>query len=238
MSTLNSLILLCLLACASLLAVSLVNKRERKRRQQQTEISSMKLRVQRLEELLSEIEPLLEKREIARLLNDEILDLVTQMRAMAPNNAYMDAIFQSALVRADTLADETVPTGLDRLKESDAQIARAHRSLEETALVIRRLRASDKITPAQMKDFLSQLSWAYLMVDSISQVGQGHKSVRRNNLFTAKAFYKKAQSLLLHSNHSDTRRHQFIRELSDLIAGKRSSISTQLMPESHLNPPD
>ena len=108
--------------------------------------------------------------------------------------------------------------------------------LEEAATILRRQQATGKFSFEEMNAFLSELSWAHLMVDAISHVGQGHKALRRHDVLSAHAFYKKSQQLLMHSAHPDKRRHRFIKELSEMLANKRTAVSEDIMPETHLNP--
>ena len=230
------LIILFGLALLSLAIVSVVNQRERRRRAIALHLNTMRRRAQRLEELAIEVDQLLESRTIPRLINDQILRLVEQMRQASPDAVYLDALQQTAQARADALADEGMPVVLDRLKESDLQIARAKNNLEDTAATLNGLRNRNVIDVEEMSEFARQLKWASLMVEALSLIGQGHKALRRSDIMSAHAFYKKAQHALMKSTHSDPRRHRMIKELSEILTGKRSAMSEDLMPESHLNP--
>ncbi len=236
MSVFASLILFCALAITSLIAVSWVNEREKRQRILSKKLKQMRQQVGSTEELIIEIEQMVESRAIAKLLNDEIIDMIQAMKAANPESGYLDASQQTAIARTETLNDESIPIALDRVKDSDAQIARAQKTLEEAAAILRRQQAGGKLSFEEMNAFLSELSWSHLMVEVVTHVGQGHKAQRRQDVLSSHAFYKKAQQLLMKSNHPDKRRHRFIKELSEMLANKRTAISVDIMPETHLNP--
>ncbi len=236
MSVFASLVLFCALAITSLIAVSWVNEREKRQRILTKKLKQMRHQVGTTEELIIEIEQMVESRAIAKLLNDEIIDMIQAMKAANPESGYLEASYQTAIARTETLNDESIPIALDRIKDSDAQIARAQKTLEEAAVILRRQQASGKLSFEEMNAFLSELSWGHLMVEVVTHVGQGHKAQRRQDVLSSHAFYKKAQQLLMKSNHPDKRRHRFIKELSEILANKRTAISVDIMPETHLNP--
>ncbi len=232
----TTLIICFLLALLSLVAVSVVNDRENRRRVVNKKLREMKQRVKDMEELVLELDQLLENKSIARFINDEILAMISAIQQANPDTTHLVANYQTALIRGDALTDQEQDTPLDRLKDSDSQIARSRKVLEETAVILRKQQATGKLEYEQMSAFLTDLSWAHLMVAVISHVGQGHKRVRRGDILGAHAFYKKAQQLAMQSSHPDTRRHRCIKELTEMLTNKRQALSLDIMPESHLNP--
>ena len=236
MNTPGILLLFCVLAIGSLVFVSLFNRREQRQRLNNKRLKQLRRRAQLLEELVVEVDQLLESRAIPRLINDELLELVLHMKDISPDAAYLEASYQGALNRGESLLDEAAAPPPNRLKESDMHIAKAKRSLEEAAVIVRRQQGRGKITPEEMTAFIEELSWAHLMVETISYIGQGHRKIQRKDFLSAHTFYKKAQQLLLQSNHGDSRRHRYIKELAEMLQNRRPSISADLMPESHLNP--
>ncbi|WP_439134162.1 hypothetical protein [Pseudomaricurvus sp.] len=239
MSPLSYLVIFCALAVGSLVVVSIVNERENRQRILKQKLRQMRFQVQDMEELVLEVNQLTEKPMIAKLLNDEILERVLAMKEANPDAGHLQASHQTALARLQefenpsTLSDRPP---IDRLRNSDAQIARSQRALEEAGIIIKRQQNRGKITLEDMNLLLLELNWAHLMIGVISHVGQGHKAIRRRDLLSAHAFYKKAQQLLIQSSHPDTRRHEFIKEVSEMLNNNRSAISPRLMPETHLNP--
>lgn len=244
MSPGSYLIIFCSLAVFSLTAVSIVNKREERQRALKQRQRRLRFQMLELEELVLNIHQLVENHQTTRLLNEELLATILAVRASDGDAAHLDALYHTALARHENLSaeepdgnalDHAVPR-LNRLQHSDSDIGRAKRMLNESLVMLRRQQRRGKIEMDELRTLQLDLSWANLMVDVISLIGQGHKSIRRNQIFTAHAFYKKAQQLLIQSAHPDIRRKQFIREITELMQGKRRSLSLHLMPESALNP--
>lgn len=244
MSPGSCLIIFCTLAVFSLTSVSIVNKREERQRALKQQQRQLRFKLQDLEELVLNISQLVDNRQIVRLLNEELLETILAAKQSAAEGSVLDALHHTALARHETLSadpqdtsphDDELPA-LDRLQRSDAAIAQAKRRLTDALIILRRQQRQGKIQLDELRLLQLDLSWASLMVEVISLLGQGHESVRRREIFTAQAFYKRAQQLLIHSSHPDKRRPQFIREITELMEGKRRSISPQLMPESALNP--
>ncbi len=236
MTASTSLILFAALAIISLLAVSWVDGREKRRKALSKKLKGLRQHISSTEELILEVDQMVESRAIAKLINDEIIEMILAMKNVNPEAGYLEASHQTAISRAEALNDESIAVPLDRLKDSDAQIARSKKTLEEAAGILRRQQVSGKLSFEEMNAFLSELSWGHLMVEVITLVGQGHKAQRRQDVLSSHAFYKKAQQLLMHSAHPDKRRHRFIKELSEMLANKRLTISEDIMPETHLNP--
>lgn len=244
MSSGSYLIILCALTVFSLTAVSIVNNRDERRRSQQQRQRQLRFKLQDLEELVLHINQLVENRQITMRLNEELLETIVSIRETEPDNSHLNALYHAALARHESLTaedgssnyDDLDLPALDRLQHSDAGIARAKRILSESLIILRRQQRSGKIPLEELRLVQLDLSWANLMVEVISLIGQGHKSVRRREIFTGHAYYKKAQQLLIQSSHPDKRRRQFIQEINEMMFGKRRSISPELMPERALNP--
>src|SRR5690606_4134095 len=80
----------------------------------------------------------------------------------------------------------------------------------------------------ELETYLSELRWAYLMVSVMSYIAQGEKSQGISDRFSAQAFYRKAQQLLMESMHQDPRRLKMIKEISEIVDGDRVSLSQEL----------
>jgi hypothetical protein len=74
------------------------------------------------------------------------------------------------------------------------------------------------------------------MVDVTSLVAQGHKAVSRSDRVTAYGYYKRAENLVMNAHTSDPCRLRLIRQLNDIIDGKRASLDESIMPEVEFNP--
>ncbi|BFM11468.1 hypothetical protein R50072_16210 [Simiduia litorea] len=195
----------------------------------------LKLRVDELESLLIHLVNLQENQDILIQINDEITDMYRAMIQLDSSQTYLEAGLKNAEQRTASLS-EPLANPPKRLLESDAKIALAQKHLTEAAKVIRHRQAHAKISMEEMQIYIKELSYQHLMVDVISMIGQGHKAANKSNPLSAQAFYKKARQMLIQSTHSDPRRHQMIKEVAELLDGKRKSISPSLMPETFLNP--
>lgn len=236
MSSTGMIITLIVIIFVSIFVVSIANIREQRRRAKNQKLNSLRRKINWLEGLVTELEPLLEQPSVIALINDLIIDEISRAKRINPNIINFNASYQAAIARAESLEDQHSSDHLDRLKESDSQIARALKSLEDAAVLVKKGLADNKITQEQMELYLRQLNWSHLMVSVISNIGQGHKAARRKNALSAKAFYKKAHQLLLGSTLADQRRQEFIKQIAEVIGAERTTISPELMPETYLNP--
>ncbi len=236
MTALAYLVLFCVLAMFSLVAVSIANERDRRSRLIRSKLKGLKRKVDELEELVIEVEMMVESRAIAKLINDEIIDMLHAMIKLDTSASYLHASLANAEKRGADLADESLPHTIDRMRESDSKIARGQHFLTEAGRVLKHQHAVGHISLEENNLFLSQLNWAFLMVDVISHIGQGHKAINRSDILSGHAFYKRAQQTLAQSAHSDPRRHRMIKELSEILNNRRKSLSRDLMPETQFNP--
>ncbi len=236
MSSLATLIILCAIAAASLIIASVVNNREVKTKLVRQKLKQLKMRAEELEELVINLDQLVESRAIPKLINDEVIDLVSAMVELDSSARYLEASLINARKRAEELAIEREERSIVRLKESDSQIARTKHMLNEAGVVLRKQHANGRLTIYELETFISELAWTQLMVDVISLIGQGHKATNRHDVLTAHAFYKKAKHILAHAPHPDPRRFRMIKELGEILANKRRALSLDLMPENFYNP--
>lgn len=236
MSSLSILVILCTLAIGSLITVSAINQRELKAKHIRQKLGQLKMRVDDLEELVINLDQLVETRAIPKIINDEVIDMVSAMLELDTSARYLEATLINARKRAEELSDDGLKRDISRLKESDAQIAKSQHMLNEAGRVLRNQRSQGRITLAELETFISELSWVHLMVNVISYIGQGHKAINRGDFLSAQAFYKKAQQNLIQSPHADPRRHRMIKELGEILNNRRKSISLDLMAEAFYNP--
>lgn len=238
MSSLSLLILLITIALFSLAVVSYINEREKRQKLLRKKLNEIKRKSGELEELVVELDQLVESRAIPRIINEDIIEMLAAAKDSGEDATFLEASYRAAIARHDVLSDEARDKVYDRLKESDKQIARAQKYLKEAGRIIRKQQGYGKISLEEMNAFIGELAWAHLTTEVITYVGQGHKATNRNDVLSAHAFYRKAQQLLANSAHTNPQRHRMIKELSDIMAGKRKAISTDLMPETQYNPGD
>lgn len=230
-------VLLCLaFACVSLVLVGLVNSHQNRRRLVRQKLDQMKRRLFDLEEISVSIEPLIESKSMLIYVLNEIVDLIKRIRKLEPRNPQLENNLTSAEERLDKLHANRGSTQLWRILGSDAAIARARYALNEAGRVLRKRQALGELTPEMLHGYINELSWAHCMVAAITLTGSGHQAVTRGDVLKAFAYYKNAQQALMQASHNDERRHQFIRELSEILSNQRKSISLNLMPEADYNP--
>lgn len=218
------------------MVVSFVNRIQTRNRLIQLKIRQMRRRLEELEEICAGIEPLLESVLIPKLINEEILNLISSIGQLDPTATFIEVKRENALDLAEKLGAEQRTLPLYRALPSDASIARHKYYLTEAARIVRRHQAIGRLQPAEMDDYISELAWALLAISVISHMVQGHKAVNRNEPMVAYGYYRKAQNFLMSANTSDGRRHRLIREISEILSGKRLALSTDLMPETEFNP--
>ena len=217
---------------AALLLVSIVNKaqqRERARRMQQRQL---RLRVELLEEVLDSLAQTLPNRLIAKHVNDEIIDLLQEILSLEKvSPQHLASSIKSAASRGEELSNTKRRNRTSYLKESDAQIAQTQHHLGIATQVLRHQYHLGRINDEEINAYQGELEWANLMVSVVSYIGQGYKASSRGDIFSAQAFYKRAQLLLIDSMHPNPKRMQMIKELGETIAGTRATLSEDLMPE-------
>ncbi|GAA5317227.1 MAG: hypothetical protein AseanaTS_24310 [Candidatus Pelagadaptatus aseana] len=236
MSALAFLILFIVLAIGSLAVVSYINEKEKRQKLVRQKLNQVKLRSNELEELVVAVDQLVETRAIPRLINEEIIEMLASVKDGNEQALFLQANYQTAIARHDILSDETKDKNYDRMMESDKQIAQSQRYLQEAARIIRKQQGTGKISLEEMNAFIEELAWSNLTIEAITYIGQGHKAINRNDVLSAHAFYKKAQQVLANSAHSNPQRHKIIKELSEMMSGRRKIVSVELMPETQYNP--
>lgn len=230
------IILLITVVATSLGVVSFANRIQTRNRLIRQRVSQLRKKIGEMEELCVAIEPLVESNVAPKLINDEVISTIEKVLQLAPNATYLHVNLKNAKQLAEQYASGHRGQELNRLMPSDAAIAKSKFYINEAAKIIRHKNGIGQITAGEMESIILELSWANLMVDVISHIGHGHKAVHRSDHVVAYGYYRKAQNMLINSNMSDDRRHQFIRELGEILGNKRSTISDSLMPEKELDP--
>ncbi|MDZ7923520.1 MAG: hypothetical protein U5M23_05555 [Marinagarivorans sp.] len=224
------------LAITSLLAVNFVNRQQTRRRLITQRAAQLRRLIAELEEMAATIEPLLESTQVPKVINDEIVHIIEQIIMLEPNNEYMQPALNAAKDLSEDLALEKRSCQLSRALSSDAQMARCKLQLNEAARLIRKIQLQGRLDALEAEAFVRELTWAQLICGVITFVNQGHVSLKQGDAVKAYGFYKNAQQALIATAHPDDRRHRFIREVSDILAGRRKALSIDLMPEADNNP--
>lgn len=236
MKSLTGAILLLSLIVFSLIVVSFCNRVQTRNQLIRQKVQHMRFRIDELEEICASIEPLLESVLIPKLINEEILDLIQSVKQLDPKATFVDLKLEHARALAEKLELEQRTQPYYRVMASDTAIAKHKQYLTDAARVVRRHHFLGRIQNDEMESYVRELSWAHLMVEVISHVVQGHKAVNRSDPVVAYGYYRRAQNVLIGALQADERRHRMIRELSEILNGKRLALSTDLMPETEFNP--
>ncbi len=236
MNSSSLIILFVALAVLSLVVVSFVNHQQTRRRVIASRIHNHRRRILELEEIASAVEPLLENLSTIRYLYCEIQDICAVIQRLDSNINYIEPIMQNAKEMAENFRNSSRNLPLNRALSSDAAIARHKRFLEDLGHVVRKQSGQGRCSTEEAERHVLDITWAILMVDVISHIGQGHIAMDQGQIIKAQNYYKRAQQFLSSSNSHDPRRDEMIREISDLLANNRRSLSVSLMPETHLNP--
>jgi len=227
----NSLLILTALLALSLFAVHQVNRREERLRHKRLRQHRLRMALETLEEVLVEVESTLTNPAIARCLNEEILERLQDMLNLAGGrDDHLQTRLRHVEERQEAMARSS--KGSTRfMRESDAQMAYTKACLHKATEVLRKRSHQGKLSASELEDYLEQLSWAELMVEVVTFMVEGHKTLSRGDIISALAYYKKAQSLLISSDHPNEMRMKIIRALGEVISGKRKDIDPNLIPE-------
>lgn len=235
MSAFFSLIFFLLLAAISMAIVAYMNFKVEKDQQRREKLRLYKVRLEDLEDMVLVLDTLCESRAIPRLVNDEIVDIYHDMIELDPKAAYLQAGQALAQNRSQELANESADRVISRLCHSDSQMAKKKHYSQQAILLLKQQHTKGRISMAELQSFTQELHWVILQTDVVSFIAQGHKAYIKNDVLTANAFYKKAQTALLRSNHPDERRSQMIKQVADILFGRRKFLDEDLMPETEFN---
>lgn len=237
MSALTLTLLSLAIAASALALVAAANHRHQQLVARRRRALHMRRRLAELEEMALAVEPVVESLAIPILINEENLSLAHRALREEPDSEALVAHLQRAEELAQDLSDVTRPRQLSRLLESDSTIARTRYYINQSVRLLRRLQTDDVLSREELDQFVEELTWAHLMVMVISMIGHGHKATNDGNSLLAFAYYRKAQQALIDSMNPDSRRHEMIRQLADVMSGNALSLSPSLMPETAYNPP-
>jgi len=228
----NSVALLGILLLGALILVSLINRIQEQRRLKRLQQRRLRLQVSNLEEVIAALERVLPNRLIIKQINDEVLDLLNAILALENGNReHLETSLRNVEARGEELTSGRDRPVTSYVKESDLQIAQTHHHINEAGKVLRYRYSQGRLPEEELDIYLTELAWAHLMVSVTSYISQGHKATARKDIFSAHAFYQKAQHQLMESIHPDPRRMRMIKEMGEILAGNREFLSTELMPE-------
>ncbi|HEY8940169.1 MAG TPA: hypothetical protein VIM59_08270 [Cellvibrio sp.] len=223
------IVVLVFLMLITLIAVSVVNRMQQRQRERRLQQRRLRIQAEELSEVVASLEQTIPNRIITKHINDMIISLQQQMLALEDKTPqHIEAIIHKSELYSEELLNPQTRPQLSYQRESDAQIAKTQLHLNEAMHLITQLAARGVINEVELDAYLAELRWAYLMVSVMSYIGQGEKSMAISDRFSAQAFYRKAQQLLMESMHQDPRRLKMIKELSEMVDGDRVGLSREL----------
>lgn len=229
-------VILLLVTFGALLLVSILNNIQRQQQMRRLQQRRLRLQVEELHEVVACLEQTLPNPAIAKHVNDTIIDLLRDILSLEDKHTeHIEAAIRKAESHSEYLAQPTKIPMVSYQRESDAQIAKTQLLLNEALNLMPHLVTQGKINEAELDTYLRDLHWAILMVSVMSYIGQGDKSMAISDRFSAQAFYRKAQQVLMESMHPDQRRLRLIKELSEMIDGSRESLSREFKSQERIS---
>lgn len=227
------IVILVFLMLITLFAVSVIGRIQQRQRLRRLQQRRLRIQAEELIEVVACLEQTLPNRAITKHINDMIIALQQQMLALEDNHPeHIETAIQKSELYSEELINPKNRQSISYQRESDAQIAKTQLHINETMHLITQLAAQGTINEIELDAYLVELRWAYLMVSVMSYIGQGDKSMAISDRFSAQAFYRKAQQLLMESMHQDPRRLKMIKELSEMVDGGRVGLSRDLREPS------
>ena len=223
------IVILIFLMLITLFAVSVINRIQQRQRERRLQQRRLRIQAEELIEVVSCLEQTLPNRAITKYINDMVIAVQQQMLALEDRHTeHIEAAVQKSELYSEELLNPKNRQSISYQRESDAQIAKTQLHLNEAMHLVTHLAAQGTINEVELDSYLIELRWAYLMVSVMSYIGQGDKSMAISDRFSAQAFYRKAQHLLMESMHQDPRRLKMIKELSEMVDGDRGGLSRDL----------
>lgn len=226
------IVFLFILMLGALTFVSLLDRKQRQESMRRLEQRRLRLQVEELSDLVACLEYTIPNRAVAKAFNQRMIEHLQILLSLEKNNkSYIEAALNKAEIHSQRLANPDERWHISYQRDSDAQISQTQTHMANAIELLPQLAAQGLINESELTSFTQDLRWGHLMVQVMSLVAQGNKSMTISDRFTAHAFYRKAQTHLLESLHQDPRRLQMIKELSQMIDGSRTRLSHELSPE-------
>lgn len=223
------MILIILLTCviiAALAGLSVLDRIDQKNRRERLRLRRLQAYAEDLQDILSTLTQTQPTPKTLLAINQHLIDIYEEMLSI-PNtpNETIEPLLVIAREHQQQWQEVSEPRVANYTRESDAQIARTQMHLNGAMELLPTLAGKDIISAQDLPELLNQLRWAHLMISTMSFIAQGDRAMAISDRFSAFAFYRKAQQLLMESLHSDPRRVKLIRELGEIIDGDREDLS-------------
>lgn len=230
-----SILILSLLLFAVLVMLSLINRVQEQRRARRLKQRRLRLYIADLEEIFTCLEQTIPNPVIAKHVNDQILEYMQDVLTLELGDTeHIQATLQNLEARGDKLTSARERPSTRYQRDSDLQIAQARFYINEAGKVLRQRVSQGQLAEEEFEVYRDELGWVHLMIGVVSLIAQGNKATARGDLFSAHAYYSKAQHQLMESAHPDPRRLRMIRELGEIMNGNREAFSPDLLPPEML----
>lgn len=236
MSASTALIISIGFSIGSLLLLMYVNRAEEARQEHAGRLKLLTLKAEHLEDRLSDLESLVENKEILATVAGEVVSRYENILKFDSKAQHIPTrVARAKQVKSD-YQKGILHRSINRIRPSDKAIATAENLLQDIIDLITTLHQHKKINDAQLNSMLQSLEYSQLSVEVISGIAQGHQLYNRRDFIEASSHYFQAQKVAMQAKTSDPRRQLLIDEIGEILARKRLIISEELMPETQFNP--
>jgi hypothetical protein len=220
---------LLILMFGTLVAATVIHQIQERRRIQRLQKRRLQIQAETLTEIVGCLAQTLPNPQIPKVINDKIERLLRQILMLDRKDA---ARFEMAIQKVREFSQELINPSQPRYtsykRDSDTQIVHTKSLLSDALQQLMQLHLEDRLAKADLDQYTQEIEWAQLMVQVMSFMAQAEKATKMNDPLGAQAFQAKAQELLLMSRHSDPRRVQMARELTEIMEGKRAKFSVEV----------
>lgn len=222
------IIFLSLVVIGALIGLSWLDKLDQKNRHERLKLRRLQNYSEEIQDLLSTLIETIPNDKIILAINEHLIEQLEEILSLPEAPVESTTLALNLAKERQTQWQEKIKPRFSRYaRDSDAQIARTQLQLKAAMEFLPVLASKKKITAAELESFLSELRWAALMVSVMSFVAQGERALVISDRFSALAFFRKAQQLLMESLHPDPRRVKMIKEISEIIDGDRAKLSDE-----------
>ncbi|WP_369601692.1 HIG1 domain-containing protein [Hahella sp. SMD15-11] len=211
------LIIIGVVATGGALFAAWLKTRERMLLQKQKQLRMLLQRYHETEPLLTF---LLEKdtsADVARTLNQDLLDMCRQMQRLDPNHSEVLQLLESCMQRESQLATGTWSPKTESIVESDQQLQRIQQVFNQITHKLQRMKLRGKLPAATYESHVAHLRGRLLQIQVDSHRALAERLLAEDNRRDAEMHLKHARSALQKSSHQFDGKTELIKTLSDQI---------------------
>ncbi|MCP8898815.1 hypothetical protein [Gilvimarinus xylanilyticus] len=229
-----TLLALVIITIVALAAVNAINLRQQTLKQLARRQQRLYHDLEQLEEALAASLQYVEDIEVSRQLAKEKLATLQLLLELERHNpAPLQARVEQAQTYLQNLSTGGTERQINRYCYSDVEIKAAQEKLARAAVCLHQRWSSERMDREAANQCRQQIDWATLMVRVLSLLGAAYSARDNNQNISALNYFRKVQSLLQASQHTDPRRLQLIKEIAQVIRLEKPYIDAALFPEYH-----